>query len=250
MYWELDNFDNKLEGVYTGKEQEVGKAKKTVLDISEDGKTVDVYFTVERDGHDVTMKNDGGKGWDCEGMDEAFAESQGVNCEHLWPQSQLKKSGAVQGISNLHHMLPADIRANKYRGDNVFGEVETDLNKSARWIKADRSNAKLPSMDADVSEFGTKAHKFEPRDVSKGNVARAMFYMAAIYGDKLFSGDEQGEKNKAWWSEQIEDLLRWNKIDPPDEREVHRTWKVGLVQGRVNPFVLHPEWIDEFFSCK
>eukprot|EP00931_Biecheleriopsis_adriatica_P004253 TRINITY_DN105957_c0_g1_i1.p1 TRINITY_DN105957_c0_g1~~TRINITY_DN105957_c0_g1_i1.p1 ORF type:complete len:335 (-),score=66.91 TRINITY_DN105957_c0_g1_i1:21-1025(-) len=245
MYWSLDNVDGAVEGIYTGKLQSVQQSRQTEVIVSADGKHVDVKLLVEQNGELTEVVNDGGKGYDCDAMDEAYQGKLGVNCEHVWPQGWLRKSGAIEGISNLHHMLPADVRANKYRGDNAFGEVD-DL--KALWVKADRSSAKVQEEEpGTAAEFDKKKRIFEPREVSKGNIARAMFYMAAIYGEELFGGYEEAEACKAWWQLQKDTLRAWNLSDPPDASEIDRTRLIGKVQGRVNPFALHPDWIEEVF---
>lgn len=245
MYWELDNVDGMVEGVYTGKQQMIKKSMNTAVMVSADGKQVDMKFEVLQNGCRVEVVNDGGKGRDCDAMDEAYASKAGINCEHVWPQSQLHQSSALEGISNLHHMFPCDVRANKFRGDCAFAEVDVSI---AKWIKADRSAPHVKASEpGTASKFNKFLKTFEPRDVSKGKIARAMFYMAAMYGEQLFDGHDQADQFRDWWDRQKETLREWNKIDSPDQREVARTWNISRVQGRVNPFVVHPEWIDQAF---
>merc|ERR1712060_520941 len=157
----------------------------------------------------------------------------------------LMRSNALEGISNLHHMFPCDVRANKYRGDNAFADVD---DRAAKWIKADRSPPNIREKEAgSAGRFDKSRHVFQPRDISKGNIARAMFYMAAIYGEQLFTGHNQADRHRNWWHRQKETLLRWNRDHPPNKEEVARTWNIARVQGRVNPFIVHPEWIDKAF---
>ena len=101
---------------------------------------------------------------------------------------------------------------------------------------------------------------FEPTDVSKGQVARMIFYMAVRYGTEDIGGYEKmtldldvvpGKGNKS--SGQIGDLcvlLNWNSAFPPSLYEKQRNDRIQLIQGNRNPFIDIPSfanaiWADE-----
>lgn len=132
-----------------------------------------------------------------------------MNIEHTWPQSQ----GAV-GIAkcDLHHLFPADSKANGIRGNNPFGDVD-----SASW-----------------EEGGSKTDKsvFEVRPEQRGDTARAKFYFAVRYGMNIGDAEEKT-------------LRRWHKEDPIDENEKKRNDRVQNFQNNRNPFVDHPEFVDK-----
>ena len=81
---------------------------------------------------------------------------------------------------------------------------------------------------------------FEPREAHKGNAARAMFYCAAIYPDRVTDWD--------WFDSQLGTLRDWHRLDPADEREFERTLRIGNIQGNLNPFVVDPTLVERVFG--
>lgn len=131
-----------------------------------------------------------------------------MNIEHTWPQSK-----GANGIakSDLHHLFPADSKANGRRGNFPFGWV-----KSASWEQGG-------------SKLGDSI--FEVRPKQRGNTARAMFYFAVRYGYEI-----TGKQEKV--------LRQWHKEDPVDEYERKRCDRIENYQHNRNPFVDHPEFVD------
>ena len=162
------------------------------------------------------------------------ADARGVNAEHVWPQSM--GAGAEPLKSDLHHLFPARQQVNSSRGNLPFGEIP-DADAEA-WYLADQSQSNTPAVRLDDwSERG--AGLFEPRESKKGDVARAVFYVAAVYPDRA---------DPAFFRTMRDDLLAWNRADPPDDRERTRsTWVAGL-QGTQNPFVLDPALADRVWG--
>ncbi|MEL6615707.1 MAG: endonuclease, partial [Bacteroidota bacterium] len=85
---------------------------------------------------------------------------------------------------------------------------------------------------------------FEPREVHEGNVARAMFYMAAVWDDVA---------DLAWFEGQQDDLFEWHRTDAVDQAEVDRSERVAAFQSGcasgacVNPFVVDSTLIRRAF---
>jgi endonuclease I len=154
------------------------------------------------------------------GTKAAFQNGQGLNAEHTWPQSK----GAVgAGKADLHHLFPADCKANSTRGSFPFGTV----------------------VGADWADGGSKRGKnaegvevFEPRDQQKGDTARALLYFYTVYG-KLSS------TNLGNFKVEEATLHRWNQLDPVDATERLRNDAIQAAQGNRNPFVDHPEWVEK-----
>ena len=131
-----------------------------------------------------------------------------MNIEHTWPQSK-----GAEGIAkcDLHHLFPADSKANGKRGNFPFGLV------------------KNPKWEQGGSKLGDSI--FEVRPQQRGNTARGMFYFAIRYGYDIDAKQEQV-------------LRQWHKEDPVDEYEKKRCDRIENYQHNRNPFVDHPEFVD------
>lgn len=137
-----------------------------------------------------------------------------MNIEHTWPQSKGAKGDAK---SDLHHLYPSDTRVNATRSNLQFCEV-----KISKWANSVSKQGK--------NEYGENC--FEPPDIHKGNVARALFYFSVKYGKKI--------------NEHEESILRqWNREDPVDQDEINRNTKILSVQGNSNIFIEHPEFVEQ-----
>lgn len=143
------------------------------------------------------------------GSYNAIPSDRDMNVEHSWPQSQ----GAV-GVakSDLHHLFPTDSKANSTRSSMPYGKVSNPT-----W---EGGGSKC---DGDV---------FEVRPEQRGNTARAKFYFAVRYGKSIGNEEEAV-------------LRQWSKEDPVDEGERERNNKIENVQHNRNPFVDHPEFVDQ-----
>lgn len=160
----------------------------------------------------------------------AFRNGTGLNTEHTWPQSMGARFGPAK--SDLHHLFPTDTRANSSRGNAPFGVVAP-------------SHVALPEFPLvdDQTRTGTDERGltvFEPRNVHKGNAARALLYFYTRYGLKPGNGislhNFQLEKAV---------LSRWNAQDPVDDAERLRNDAIYQAQGNRNPYVDHPEYVDQ-----
>lgn len=141
-------------------------------------------------------------------------DNTGFNVEHTWPQSRGADSGDPQ--ADMHHLFPTTAESNQRRSAFHFGVVET-----VNWSEGG-------SKQGEDSQGVTR---FEPRDVHKGNVARAMFYFAVIYQQDIPGYEE--------------DVLRqWHLADPIDARERERNQSIYAIQGSRNPFVDRPYLVD------
>lgn len=159
----------------------------------------------------------------------------GINAEHVWPQSRGARAEPLK--SDLHHLFPERETVNSSRGNLPFGEVP-DARADA-WYRGDQSQSR-PPLDPDAwSERG--AGRWEPRRDRQGDVARAVFYVAAVYPEAV---------DPAFFPPMRATLLDWNRADPPDEKERERSrWIAGL-QGSENPFVLDPTLADQLWASE
>lgn len=159
----------------------------------------------------------------------AFRNGQGLNTEHTWPQSMGAKFGLPK--SDLHHLFPTDIRANSARGNAPFGEVMSPaLLLPELPLTQDQTRTGLDERGMTV---------FEPRDVHKGNAARAILYFYTRYGLK-----PSGTISLANFQREKAVLVKWHAEDPVDDAERLRNDGIYKAQGNRNPFVDHPEFVE------
>lgn len=143
-----------------------------------------------------------------------------INVEHTWPQSRFTgKYPQETQKSDLHHLFPTDSQLNGIRSSYPFGEVVKDKE----------------GLKCGQSRFGTsdtiRGPTFEPPDVHKGHVARALLYFALRYDMKIEPAQEAS-------------LKTWHKQFPVDAEELLRNDEIYKVQGNRNPFIDHPELVD------
>lgn len=148
------------------------------------------------------------------------ATSNNFNCEHTWPQSKFAEANPM--VSDINHLFSTDEAANGKRSNFPFGVVVTS------------------SWSVGGSKFGSGyggQTVFEPRDVHKGDCARAMLYFITAYPQNYGS----------FWAEspyQEAAFRDWNKRFPPTAKSKARNNGVQQYQGNRNPFIDHPEFVD------
>lgn len=190
--------------------------------------------------------------------------------EHVWCQSRgfkaYSKTDGAAAIgpagTDMHHLIAGDSFVNQHpHNNNPYGFVKNASEIGDQTYTADnKSGTAKHTSPSDQSNL-----VFEPQDSDKGDIARAIFYMAARYNN--YSGEGGITKfepflsvvNYATSSGESEyssddtpvsmgilsDLLAWNKIDPVDEYEIHRNDLIYRnYQGNRNPFIDFPQWID------
>lgn len=152
----------------------------------------------------------------------------GINTEHTYPQSMGAEFGSPK--SDMHHLFPARVAVNTARSSLPFDDIqdfETDV-----WYYKTSEQSNIPSIDRDFYSEGTN-EEFEPREASKGNVARAMFYFYTMYKAQADAA------NSTFFNSQRNRLCQWHFADPADQSEINRTNLIAVYQGdKANPFVL------------
>lgn len=162
------------------------------------------------------------------------AMAAGINAEHVWPQSMGAREEPLR--SDLHHLFPEREGVNSSRGNLPFGEVPD--RQAAAWYRGDASQSNTPRADVDGwAERG--AGLFEPPEARKGDIARAVFYVAAVYPERA---------DAAFFRTMRATLLAWNRADPPDAAERARSAWIATLQGTENPFVGDPTLADRIWA--
>jgi endonuclease I len=164
-------------------------------------------------------------------------EGQCYNREHSWPKSWF--GGNVPPMyTDLFHLYPTDGYVNNRRSNYPFGEVS-----NATWTSLNGSKVG-PNNTA-----GYTGIVFEPIDEYKGDFARSYFYMSVRYygQDNGWPGSPQtdGSQLKPWALA----LMRvWHEQDPVSEKEINRNNEVYNIQQNRNPFIDHPEFVNQIWG--
>jgi deoxyribonuclease-1 len=153
-----------------------------------------------------------------------------INVEHVFPMSWVMKKFGCRNRTqcrrsspqfnrieaDMHNLYPSIATINEARGAMGYGMV---LGEHRRYGACD-------------FEVDKDRRKVEPRRKVRGNIARAMFYMADTYDLKIFR--RQGEL-----------LKKWHREDPPDEEEQRRNNLIEQLQGTRNRFIDRPTEADK-----
>lgn len=163
-------------------------------------------------------------------------EGDCYNREHSFPKSWF--GGEVYPMyTDLFHIYPTDGWVNMKRGNLPYGETG-----NANWTSQNGSktgNCNFPGYSGDV---------FEPIDEYKGDLARSCFYMATRYfeEDNGWPGSDMtfGAQLKPW---AVDLLFNWHEDDPVSQKEINRNNAVFEIQNNRNPFIDHPEYVEEIW---
>ncbi|KAL9249356.1 Extracellular ribonuclease-like protein, partial [Drosera capensis] len=163
---------------------------------------------------------------------------EGWNREHLWPRSY----GLTHGpsLTDLHNIRPADANVNSSRGNKYFGECHHD---PSRFCLKPANKEAAPDTETDK-------RRWAPPTQVRGDIARAVMYMAVRYGFaesndspvlSLSNSPSMAKRQMGLLSA----LLKWNEVDPPSREEKLRNEKIcRLYQHNRNPFVDLPEYAN------
>ena len=206
------------------------------------------------------------------GDGDVSASSKSFDNEHVWSQSHGFYSGSgnpLEGAgTDLHHLIAGTQYGNRTLHNNYsYGFVKQNDSDWAATI----SNHSKPYEEKNKRGEPLFAHSqdqenkvFEPQDCDKGDIARAMLYMAACYNNldgstptpalpalnimNYVIGDTTGYSSdditKGYYGV-LQDLLAWHAMDPVDEYEIHRNNLIyNNYQHNRNPFIDYPQWVD------
>ena len=204
----------------------------------------------------------------------------GINREHIWAKSHGMGATASEddptssgARGDPMHLWSGNGYINgsdfHYHSNNFFGFV--DLNQEYRDTLNDGSGYTYLSGNYEGYSLnkGSYYKVFEPQDSDKGDIARAIFYMAARYNyfsgydadginennpnliitdntyDTYRTGSYNCSESVAGQMGILRDLLAWNRLDPPDEWEIHRNNLLyNNYTNNRNPFIDYPEWAE------
>ncbi|GLT71931.1 hypothetical protein SLA2020_439130 [Shorea laevis] len=166
---------------------------------------------------------------------------EGWNREHLWPRSYGLTDGP--SMTDIHNIRPADVNVNSSRGNKYYGLCNVNSNKCLR-----------PANKEASSDTETDNERWAPPVKVRGDIARALMYMAICYGFHQPGGGSDlhlsdspsiGKREMGMLST----LLKWNEVDPPSRQEKLRNERIcKFYQHNRNPFVDHPEFANRIWK--
>lgn len=172
-------------------------------------------------------------------------EGSCYNREHSFPKSWFDDQYPM--YTDIHHLFATDGYVNGKRSNYPYGIVGTSTFVSD-------NGSKVGAASSDLGYSGTV---FEPIDEFKGDFARAYFYMATRYEDIISTWEVNSDSAAAVldsssdyvFEEWVITMLKsWNEIDPVSQKELDRNEAAYEFQGNRNPFIDHPEYVNEIWA--
>ena len=205
------------------------------------------------------------RAWDSHGT---RSDAWTIEREHVWPKSQGFKSDGEGGArGDPMHLMAAEGSANGDHSDHPYGFVD----KTKKYTDTGSTHLNATGNLLGISKTKGSGTVFEPQDSDKGDIARAILYMAARYNYLANDSDTIDQNNpnlelvdyavelSSYDSSKsvtgkmgiVSDLLEWNRLDPPDEYEIHRNdlLYTNYTNNR-NPFIDFPDWAEYIWGDK
>ncbi len=141
--------------------------------------------------------------------------------------------------TDLFHIYPTDGEVNGTRGNFPYGEADVTV----FWTSQNGCKTGYNSTP------GYTGLIFEPIDEYKGDLARTYFYMATRYynEDSGWAGSDMvsGSQPLPW---ALDLLKHWHVNDTVSQKEIDRNNTIYGIQNNRNPFIDHPEWVEEIWG--
>ena len=164
-----------------------------------------------------------------------------INAEHTVPQSFFSQNAPM--VSDMCHLFPTYETWNSNRGNYPFSEIpDAQTTKWQRQIDAATTSIPMSNID-EYSEF--KPNTFEPREIQKGNTARAIFYFYTMYETQMNTTYSHPITDVC----NIQTLYNWHIQDPVTAADIARNDCIKAGQGNGNPYIDNPQWVAEVFGC-
>ena len=251
--------------------------KNQLYDIIRNGYTPLSYTKSNKQNYDTNIHADHSK-YDFEYLDVIYSQNhtfksetnKGWQREHAWCASLMCGSTTSNAVSfkgratDFHNLFAANASGNQSRGNKNYGYANPLV------TSYDQRN------DIDNGKDGYTFDEiiFEPGDIDKGRLARALFYMATMYkDDEVDTSNNIKMKGLTIVEEPVSyvagndcafaignliDLLEWNEDYAVDYLEMQHNISVytdtnnpdGVAQGNRNPYVDYPGLVDYVYGSK
>ncbi|MCZ8167241.1 endonuclease [Silanimonas sp.] len=189
------------------------------------------------------------------------------NREHTWPNSlgfssQTGNLGLPYApYTDTHILYLSDTAYNADRGNKPYANCPMSSGCSERATEVNNGTGGGTGMYPGNSNWvkgpDGNAGSFEVFNARKGDIARAILYMAIRYEGGAHPVNGQGEPDLELTDDRskivitsaspaymglLSTLLQWHQQDPPNAAERIRNEAIQQFQGNRNPFIDHPEW--------
>lgn len=168
-------------------------------------------------------------------------EGDCYNREHVVPQSFFNSKAPM--VSDIHFIRPTDGKVNGMRSNYPFGTVSNPSFTSKNGTKVGPNTA-----------AGYSGTVCEPVDEFKGDIARMIFYFVTRYESQLAGFSTGGMLGgspypglQAW---ERDVLMTWSAQDPVSPSEIERNNASFTFQKNRNPFIDHPEWVQQIWGTQ
>ncbi|PAJ75300.1 hypothetical protein CJF42_05940 [Pseudoalteromonas sp. NBT06-2] len=186
------------------------------------------------------------------------------NREHTWPKSYgfPDDNSSNSPYTDAHHLFIADSGYNSSRSNKPYANCDSNCDE-----KVTKSNNDRGGINSNWTGGSYSTGSWETWDARKGDVARALMYMAIRYEGgvhnetgasepdliltddrNLISASNTGSNESIAYMGLKSTLIQWHKGDPVDDFEKRHTDAVYAHQGNRNPFVDHPEYVACVFE--
>lgn len=175
------------------------------------------------------------------------------NREHTWPKSRFTGDTSSTPGQDSHHLMATNKNYNSRRGNLYFDDCPSGCSNTG--LSTVANNGVGGGSGHGDSNWRNNSI-FEVWDFRKGDVARAMFYMAVRYeGDggepdlELTDDTSLLGSGAINFMGKLSTLCEWHYADPVDNNDITRNEAVFSFQQNKNPFVDHPEWVAKVFGA-
>ena len=194
------------------------------------------------------------------------------NREHSWPKSYGFPKDVVSNYpyTDLHHLFAADSSYYSSRNNLPYGTCDAScLEKVTNAYNGEGGTTRIYPGESNWREGSGSTGTWEVWEDRKGDIARAMFYMALRYEGgthnvtgaaepdleltddlDLIAASNTGANEATGYMGRLTDLLAWHEADPVDDLERARNDVVEASQGNRNPFIDRPAYVGYIFGGK
>lgn len=188
------------------------------------------------------------------------------NREHSWPKSYgFPKDGSTNyAYTDAHHLFIANSSYNSSRSNKPYANCTSGCTEKVTMVNNGRGGS---TAESNWTTGSFASGSWQTWSGRKGDVARALMYMAVRYEggthgvtgvaepDLILTDDRtlieqsnQGVNISVAYMGLKSVLLQWHKDDPVDAFEMRHNDVVYSHQGNRNPFVDHPEYVSCVFE--